>query len=773
MRNKLRGKFSLLFLAFALLLAVPAIALASSVGGSVVDTIAPTGSVTLSPGNSGNIQINYSVTGNQDGTATFQVFKDWTLSGGTFTGSNPQTVTVGPRAGGDPATTGTVNGTVSVASGQAAGGPFSLQVNAFNITNSNATGGKLAAGTFSTYQVTVQGVTDPCAGVTDPAAPVISATPNSPNGSNDWYNTVPSVSAASSTSGATITYATKVLPNGAKSAYSSTPPTLGQGTTEVFAKATSATCNRVSESSRVFMVDSIAPDVNPASVVNTVWRNSPLSETFTSSDSTSGLADSANDASFTLTAADESSNSSTPTVDSRTVYDVAGNSTTRSVSAKIDLTKPVISGADIIQTAWRNSPLSASFSTSDALSDLANPLDSSFTLATSGDSPDANTPVTDSKTVSDNAGNFDTRTISAFVDTGNPTISGSASPAPNANGWNKTNVDVSFTCGDSLSGIASCGPDQTLSTEGSGQSASGTATDNAGNSVSTTVSGINIDKTAPSVNCGSADGNWHANDVSIACTASDALSHLANSGDASFNLSTSVANGTETSNASTGNRTVSDNADNSTQAGPISGNMVDKKAPTFGACPAAGPFTQGTGSQPVGSINATDGGSGVDTANSTLIGSVDTSSIGTKTVNFAAKDIVGNSATTTCSYNVNYNWTGFFQPIDNGVMNVAKAGSTIPVKFSLGSNQGLSIFWTGTPNVSYPSVGKISCTADPTQDAIEEYSTATVSGLKYDSTANQYIYNWKTASNYAGSCQQLIIRLADGTYHRADFKFTK
>lgn len=143
--------------------------------------------------------------------------------------------------------------------------------------------------------------------------------------------------------------------------------------------------------------------------------------------------------------------------------------------------------------------------------------------------------------------------------------------------------------------------------------------------------------------------------------------------------------------------------------------------------------------------------------------------VGTTTVNCSATDSHNNTANGSFTVTVNYDWTGFFQPIDNGVMNVAKAGSTIPVKFSLSGNQGLNIFYSS----SYPNSGKIDCSADPGQDAIEEYSTATVSGLKYDATADQYIYNWKTASNYAGTCRQLIIRLADGTYHRADFKFTK
>jgi hypothetical protein len=89
--------------------------------------------------------------------------------------------------------------------------------------------------------------------------------------------------------------------------------------------------------------------------------------------------------------------------------------------------------------------------------------------------------------------------VSIKRDATNPTISGSALPAPNGNGWNNTNVGVTFTCGDNLSGVASCGPDQTLTSEGAGQSVGGTAKDNAGNPAQATVSGINIDKSAPSV----------------------------------------------------------------------------------------------------------------------------------------------------------------------------------------------------------------------------------------------------------------------------------
>ena len=112
-----------------------------------------------------------------------------------------------------------------------------------------------------------------------------------------------------------------------------------------------------------------------------------------------------------------------------------------------------------------------------------------------------------------------------------PTISGSRSPAANANGWNNTDVTVSFTCSDPLSGVASCTPDQTLTSEGAGQSVTGDASDNAGNTASTTVNDINIDKTSPSVSLvgGPANGaSYYFGSVPAAptCSASDGLSGL-------------------------------------------------------------------------------------------------------------------------------------------------------------------------------------------------------------------------------------------------------
>jgi hypothetical protein len=35
----------------------------------------------------------------------------------------------------------------------------------------------------------------------------------------------------------------------------------------------------------------------------------------------------------------------------------------------------------------------------------------------------------------------------------------------------------------------------------------------------------------------------------------------------------------------------------------------------------------------------------------------------------------------------------------------------------------------------------------------------------------RYIYSWKTDKAWAGTCRQLIVKLTDGTYHWADFRF--
>jgi len=100
--------------------------------------------------------------------------------------------------------------------------------------------------------------------------------------------------------------------------------------------------------------------------------------------------------------------------------------------------------------------------------------------------------------VGTNAGGSTTITQTLFLDTVPPQIQAAVSPAPNASGWNNSNVTVTFTCVDSGSGsgIATCQSPITVSTEAAGQIITGAAVDKAGNSAAVRVT-LNIDKTAP------------------------------------------------------------------------------------------------------------------------------------------------------------------------------------------------------------------------------------------------------------------------------------
>jgi hypothetical protein len=142
-------------LAVVMLVLLPAVVFSSDADvTSVVDVATGESTATIAAGQSEDVTITVSVTGNQVGTATFKIYRHWTLSGGSFDATNAIEFTVPPRAGGDPAHTFSTTATVAVAAGQA-DGTFPLEVEAFDITNSNETGAKLKARDSAAFTVIV------------------------------------------------------------------------------------------------------------------------------------------------------------------------------------------------------------------------------------------------------------------------------------------------------------------------------------------------------------------------------------------------------------------------------------------------------------------------------------------------------------------------------------------------------------------------------------------------------------------------------------------
>ena len=102
-------------------------------------------------------------------------------------------------------------------------------------------------------------------------------------------------------------------------------------------------------------------------------------------------------------------------------------------------------------------------------------------------------------------------------------------------------------------------------------------------------------------------------------------------------------------------------------------------------------------------------------------------------------------------------------------MPIPSAGRTVPVKWQLVDGNGAYLSSLST----FRSIGSYvaSCDAGAALDEIEELAATGGTALRYDSTANQFIYNWATASSWKGKCRRLVLELADGQKKEAMFRF--
>jgi hypothetical protein len=189
---------------------------------------------------------------------------------------------------------------------------------------------------------------------------------------------------------------------------------------------------------------------------------------------------------------------------------------------------------------------------------------------------------------------------------------------------------------------------------------------------------------------------------------------------------------------------------------------IDKTKPTLAPIVSPNPvLLNGTASVISG---AQDALSGLATQG---CGVLDTTSVGAKSVTCSASDVAGNVASVAVGYQVVYNFAGFFPPVDSPpIQNVVKAGSSIPVKFSLAGNQGLSIFAPG-----FPASRQTLCDSGAPVSEIDQTVAAGDSSLSYDPATDQYTYVWKTDKHWANTCRLLVLELVDGTQQLAYFRF--
>jgi hypothetical protein len=351
-----------------------------------------------------------------------------------------------------------------------------------------------------------------------------------------------------------------------------------------------------------------------------------------------------------------------------------------------------------------------------------------------------------------------------------PTVTHTVNPKANAEDWNNSDVVVHFDAVDTDPGsgvdAGSVTPDVTVSNETSGLVVNGNAKDTAGNTGTDSVT-VKLDKTAPTINGAIVSGTlgnngWYVSPVGVKFTCLDSLSGVAVCPDDENVVLSSNGAGQSVSG------TAKDKADNATTK-TVSGINIDNENPTItDVNVASGVYI--LGAAPAATCTANDSYSGLLSCKVTVNGG--TNGVGTFGWTATATDKAGNTATQSGTYQVLYRFGGFLQPINDTAhqvgttatttISVFKAGSTVPVKFQLRNASGQVVQSATTPAWLTPVKG--STMSLPVDESA--YLTSADSGAtyRYDATAQQYIFNWKTGTG--GNYWRIGVKLDDGqTYY--------
>jgi len=216
------------------------------------------------------------------------------------------------------------------------------------------------------------------------------------------------------------------------------------------------------------------------------------------------------------------------------------------------------------------------------------------------------------------------------------------------NGWYRSDVTVTFTCSDDVDPNPDCTSPITLSNEGENQTATGTATDSAGNTATASKT-VSIDQTDPAcrLTIPFPRPEWFNSTNAIRVTCTDSPSGLADPSQASFSLIPEVEGGNITATVD-----VFDKAGNSTRISETF--SFDRTPPTIVIASPEDGASYALGEVVTAQWTVSDAVSGVDLASVQgtvpLGAAINTSSVGEKAFAVTAKDVAGNVSSVTVHY---------------------------------------------------------------------------------------------------------------------------
>jgi hypothetical protein len=145
--------------------------------------------------------------------------------------------------------------------------------------------------------------------------------------------------------------------------------------------------------------------------------------------------------------------------------------------------------------------------------------------------------------------------------------------------------------------------------------------------------------------------------------------------------------------------------------------------------------------------------------------------VGTHQVCVRGTDAEGNVGDPTCqSFLVTYKFTGFFSPVENDFLNMAKAGQAIPIKWRLTDANDVPIDDPASFADLFSSQNL--CEGGLPTDSVAE-DAAGDSGLQYNGDG-YWQFNWKTEKAYANTCRAMYVEFNSGaTSPIVKFQFKK